>query len=44
LKQGDVLRITYHESIAYQVSKAGQAKPGVARGHAVGADRVRCPG
>jgi ribosomal 50S subunit-recycling heat shock protein len=30
VKKGDVLRITYHESIAYQVSKAGQAKPGVA--------------
>jgi len=43
LKQGDVLRI-YHESIAYQVSKAAQAKPGVAPGHAVGADRIRCPG
>lgn len=30
VKKGDVLRITYRESIAYQVSKAGQAKPGVA--------------
>lgn len=30
VKKGDVLRITYHESIAYQVSKAGSAKPGVA--------------
>lgn len=30
VKKGDVLRITYHESMAYQVSKAGQAKPGVA--------------
>jgi hypothetical protein len=30
VKKGDVLRITYKESIAYQVSKAGQAQPGVA--------------
>lgn len=29
VKKGDVVRITYHESIAYQVQKAGKAKPGV---------------
>src|SRR5262249_19362482 len=28
VKKGDVVRITYHQSIAYQVSKAGTAKPG----------------
>jgi hypothetical protein len=29
VKKGDVLRLTYKESLAYQVSKAGEAKPGV---------------
>jgi hypothetical protein len=29
VKKGDVLRLTYQESLAYQVSKAGEAKPGV---------------
>src|SRR5262245_47033201 len=28
VKKGDVVRVTYHQSIAYQVSKAGTAKPG----------------
>ena len=28
VKKGDVLRVTYRESIAYQVSKPGQAQPG----------------
>ena len=27
VKRGDVLRITYHEAMAYQVSKAGTSKP-----------------
>jgi len=27
VKKGDVLRVTYRESMAYQVSKAGTAKP-----------------
>ena len=30
VKRGDVVRLTYHESLAYQVRKAGAAKPGVA--------------
>lgn len=30
VKKGDVVRITYHESIAYQVKKPGAAQPGVA--------------
>ena len=29
VKKGDVLRITYHESMAYKVEKSGKAKPGV---------------
>jgi hypothetical protein len=29
VKKGDVLRVTYRESIAYQVNKAGTAQPGV---------------
>ena len=29
VKKGDVLRVTYHQAIAYQVSKAGSAKPEV---------------
>jgi hypothetical protein len=29
VKKGDVLTLTYKESLAYQVSKAGAAKPGV---------------
>lgn len=29
VKKGDVVRITYRESIAYQVRKPGEAKPGV---------------
>ena len=29
VKKGDVLRITYHESMAYKVEKRGKAKPGV---------------
>ena len=29
VKKGDVVRVTYHESVAYQVNKAGTAKPGV---------------
>jgi ribosomal 50S subunit-recycling heat shock protein len=28
VKRGDVVTITYHESVAYRVSKAGTAKPG----------------
>ena len=28
VKKGDVVKITYHQSIAYQVSKAGTQKPG----------------
>ncbi len=30
VKKGDVVRITYQESIAYEVKKPGTAKPGVA--------------
>ena len=30
VKKGDVLRVTYRESIAYQVNKPGQAMPGAA--------------
>jgi len=30
VKRGDVVRLTYRESLAYQVQKAGAAKPGVA--------------
>jgi len=30
VKKGDVLRVRYRESIAYQVSKPGQAQPGAA--------------
>jgi hypothetical protein len=29
VKKGDLLRVTYTESVAYQVSKAGSAQPGV---------------
>ena len=29
VKKGDVVRITYHQSIAYDVKKAGAGKPGV---------------
>jgi hypothetical protein len=29
VKKGDVLRITYQESLAYHVSKPGEAKPGI---------------
>ena len=29
LKRGDVLRVTYYQAVAYQVSKAGTAKPEV---------------
>jgi hypothetical protein len=32
VKRGDVVRMTYHESIAYQVQKAGTAKPGAGAG------------
>ena len=30
VKKGDVVRVTYHESLAYQVMRAGTANPGVA--------------
>jgi hypothetical protein len=30
VKRGDVVRLTYRESLAYQVQKAGAGKPGVA--------------
>jgi len=30
VKKGDVVRVTYHESLAYQVRRAGTAQPGVA--------------
>ena len=30
VKKGDVVRMTYHESMAYKVEKAGKASPGVA--------------
>jgi len=30
VKKGDLVRVTYHESLAYQVMKAGTAQPGVA--------------
>jgi len=29
VKQGDVLRVTYHQAVAYQVSKAGTSRPEV---------------
>jgi hypothetical protein len=29
VKKGDVLRVTYHQAIAYQVSKAGRGRPEV---------------
>jgi hypothetical protein len=28
VKKGDIVRVTYHESLAYRVRKAGTAKPG----------------
>jgi hypothetical protein len=31
VKKGDVVRVTYRESIAYEVKKADQAQPGIAR-------------
>jgi len=31
VKKGDVVRVTYRESIAYEVKKSDQARPGVAR-------------
>ena len=31
VKRGDVVRVTYRESIAYEVKKSDQARPGVAR-------------
>ena len=35
VKKGDVVRVTYRESIAYEVKKADHAHPGVARSTAV---------
>ena len=35
VKRGDVVRITYRQSIAYEVKKADQAKPGVSASTAV---------